>query len=928
MPLTFHEWLTTAYPAPAQAQRITYIDADGDGDMDALYQAVGDGTGWLYAEADGDGSYTIFSVADSPFQGLSFPNHNGANFFVMDVDGDGDMDLRAGINGTAGNYYRNDGNGDFTQISSAGFPVVAEFARQAVGDFDGDGDADILYQTGGNGSAFGYAQADGDGTYTSVAIGSSPFAGLTLPDHSGGNYYTADFDGDGDLDVWAAADGAPGAFLRNDAGVFTAQDAATLPAMASSNKAVVADFDNDGDADILFQTGGAGSAWGYAKSNGDGTFTQFTQANSPFAGVTFVDNTGTNYRAVDANGDGKIDVVGGVNSTSEEVYYQFRGGVVINEVQTGGSTAGDEFIELKNTTGAAIDISGWTVVQRGPTGTSDSAVFVFPEGTIIEAGGHILLASNAYDGEIVPDFVFNAGTVGLLNNVGGGVGLREGPVSGSFLVDGVVWGSAMAGHAYREGSGTVAAPGANQSISRGDDTDSTGDDWTVTPTPTPERSPGPSGTNGADHLDGDGLVDSINGFAGDDIINGGGADDILHGNQDNDSLRGEDGDDELWGDEGDDVLVGGAGADELRGGIGNDEMKGGAGNDVMYGGAGDDTYYVTESNDAVIELLGEGYDTVWSYLTGTYSLGGNVEELYLALNGDYGGIGNNLDNRIWARGGDNHLEGRDGADELHGGAGDDTLEGGQDNDLLYGDVGNDGLYGGDGQDSLRGGSGNDYLDGGDGVDDLQGGAGNDVYVVTEGDFVTEISGQGTDLVISSVTWTLGSGLENLDLTGGANIHGYGNELNNVINGNSGDNLIYGDHGNDTLNGLEGDDVLVGDQGADRLTGGIGADTFRFGDTALKLTGFGDVADRDVITDFDIGDGDRIDLSFMDADWSTGANEAFTFVRTFTGHAGEAVLTQSAAGSVLRLDVDGDGKSDFNLLFENTTVTTADGIWIL
>ena len=66
-----------------------------------------------------------------------------------------------------------------------------------------------------------------------------------------------------------------------------------------------------------------------------------------------------------------------------------------------------------------------------------------------------------------------------------------------------------------------------------------------------------------------------------------------------------------------------------------------------------------------------------------------------------------------------------------------------------------------------------------------------------GDVVTEALNEGTDTVQSSVTYTLGANVENLTLTGSANLNGTGNALANVITGNSGNNILDGAGGADT-----------------------------------------------------------------------------------------------------------------------------------
>ena len=151
---------------------------------------------------------------------------------------------------------------------------------------------------------------------------------------------------------------------------------------------------------------------------------------------------------------------------------------------------------------------------------------------------------------------------------------------------------------------------------------------------------------------------------------------------------------------------------------------------------------------------------------------------------------------------------------------------------------NNSLNGGDGNDSLNGGTGNDTLNGGEGIDTLIGGAGDDTYMVdSTTDLITEVAGEGTDTVKASVSFSLAAiaNLENIILTGSANISGTGNSLNNLLSGNSGNNSFNGGDGNDSLNGGDGNDSLNGGDGIDSLTGGAGNDTYIVNSTTDLIT---------------------------------------------------------------------------------------------
>jgi Ca2+-binding RTX toxin-like protein len=117
-------------------------------------------------------------------------------------------------------------------------------------------------------------------------------------------------------------------------------------------------------------------------------------------------------------------------------------------------------------------------------------------------------------------------------------------------------------------------------------------------------------------------------------------------------------------------------------------------------------------------------------------------------------------------------------------------------------------------DVLTGASGNDIINGGVGADTMTGKLGNDTYYVDNtGDVVNELAGEGTDLVFSSISYTLRPYVENLTLTGSA-VEGNGNEWDNILTGNGVANVLRGGAGNDVLNGGTGADTMVGGTGDD------------------------------------------------------------------------------------------------------------------
>lgn len=100
----------------------------------------------------------------------------------------------------------------------------------------------------------------------------------------------------------------------------------------------------------------------------------------------------------------------------------------------------------------------------------------------------------------------------------------------------------------------------------------------------------------------------------------------------------------------------------------------------------------------------------------------------------------------------------------------------------------------------------------------------------------------------------------------------GFEGNDFLFGGNGNNQLDGGIGNDALLGGKSQDILIGGEGNDFLNGGAGADILTGGTGADNFYLDGDSLTTDIITDFKLGEGDRIttynnllfrDLSFSD-----------------------------------------------------------------
>ena len=300
---------------------------------------------------------------------------------------------------------------------------------------------------------------------------------------------------------------------------------------------------------------------------------------------------------------------------------------------------------------------------------------------------------------------------------------------------------------------------------------------------------------------------------------------------------------------GQDMVYGNGGDDVIGTGSGNDLLDGGAGADSMTGGAGDDIYIVGDANDTITEQTGGGSDEIRTSLA-SFSIAAiaHVESLTGTSDAGQTLTGNALANNITGGAGNDYLIGLGGADFLQGKMGNDTYlvedaaasvyeVDGWGTDTVYTTVSyvltayvevemlavHDqattyaiDLTGSNRNQSIFGNAGANLLTGGGGTDVMHGLGGDDTYIVdSANDQVIEASSQGSDTILTFVSYTLASALsvETLSAhpnTGFTSLALIGNELGQKLIGNTGNNVIDGGGGADTMIGGDGSDVYFVD----------------------------------------------------------------------------------------------------------------------
>ena len=539
---------------------VTTGDMDADGDLDLV---TGSNDGILhYFENTGTASAPAFTKRTGPANPLAGAVLGGHTVpELVDLDGDGDLDLIAG-DSTLANfvYFENTGSTSaplFTQRAGSSNPVnnleTNALISSALADLDGDGDLDLV--TGNNGGGLTYFENTGSRTlpdFTKRIGTSSPVHGIDTNEFSAPELADLDGDGDFDLIVWSWYGVID--YYENTgtsaAPIFTeSADADTSLGIITAHYAPpeMADLDGDGDLDLVATH--VNVALHYFENDGTATAPRFIRAGLANPAALTLYDTG---------GNDTLDL-----RTDRE----------------------DQRIDLRpEGISDVYGLIGNLVIARD----------VLIENAIAGYGNDIVIgnaAANRLEGRTGDDFLRGLGGNDTLNGGDGDDTLDGGP--GADMLDG---GPGTDTASYQNSAGAVLVRLHNAAAVKSGDAE--GDTLT-----------------GIEHIVGSNHNDVLAGDGADNLLDGGAGDDVLYGGP-------AGGDDRMYGGNGDDRVFGGRGNDTLTGGAGNDVLKGGPGEDtliadgddmdVLFGGTGNDAFqfFPSDLGGGTIRDFTDGEDVI------------------------------------------------------------------------------------------------------------------------------------------------------------------------------------------------------------------------------------------------------------------------------------------------------------------------------
>jgi hypothetical protein len=327
---------------------VDFFDADGDGDQDIVHSSP-HGSRLMI----NNGANVFADETESRFPDFLFEDKVNVwdDVVAGDVDADGDLDLffsnrSKSITGHTRNWgpnvlVYNDGTGFFNSAGinhdefgepSTADPAQLEGASHGIklADMNNDGRLDLLMSHETN---FNQAGVNAPGLEVRLNLGDPDGDGRVdwgtgLPDPAGGtkmrNVAVADFNNDGDLDVYFAISGADEVHLGDGDGTFSGTMA--VPASAHGNNSydvVLGDINHDGFMDAATATSDGPVTPRLLMLNNAGA--SFTMSNETLLNDATVDAFRLTMAFGDVDLDGDLDIIwGGDNRSGNESPVVYR----------------------------------------------------------------------------------------------------------------------------------------------------------------------------------------------------------------------------------------------------------------------------------------------------------------------------------------------------------------------------------------------------------------------------------------------------------------------------------------------------------------------------------------------------------------------------------------------------------------------------
>jgi len=343
----------------SHARGVATGDIDGDGWIDALF-ANGFNTDVPFLYHNRGAAQPGFYDMESSARGLT-EILNSASAGFGDLDDDGDLDLI--VNDSGGSYlggsgdrpvlYINDGSGNFTEKTGAGWTPPIKRAQMDVQLVDVDNDWDLDF--------VGYCRGSNTGGnhYLMLNDGSANFTdSSSLVPNGSSNCYEAevgDLDGDDDVDMFMVSLGSfTEGMIRNlltETGNLSYVPLAQLPLSQDDNEIALCDYDNDGDLDPF--VGSLGSKERLWRNNGNATFT----ANH--GAIQTISDSTLDCTFVDLDNDGDYDFV---TAQGESNSAQYVNKVYIN---TGAADAvAPKIVDQRDVAPLTSDFGPWVATGK------------------------------------------------------------------------------------------------------------------------------------------------------------------------------------------------------------------------------------------------------------------------------------------------------------------------------------------------------------------------------------------------------------------------------------------------------------------------------------------------------------------------------------------------------------------------------------